>query len=527
MKIQLLDSTLRDGAQSQNISFSVEDKLNMARALAGFGIDFIEAGNPYSNPKDAEFFDAALRLDLMGARLVPFGSTCRKNISASEDAGLSALLDTSCEYVSIFGKSSAMHVEKILETTPEENLRMISDSVAYLTDKGRKVLFDAEHFFDGFKQNPDYAISTIKAAAQAGAYAVILCDTNGGAFPDFVKSATEKASQSLPEGVIVGIHCHNDCGLAVANSMSAVEGGALHIQGTFIGIGERCGNANLSTLIGNLQLKGGYELVPQDSISRLTDMAFFAAETCNIKLPGFMPYVGNSAFSHKAGMHADGVLKVRESFEHINPELVGNRRSIVLSELAGRQSLIDKISHFGIRLEKNSEQAAGVMARLKELERKGYVFEAAHASFELMVLRELKMFTPFFEISDYKLIESQTAGVNSPANAMVKVKVGDRFEITADEGQGPVNAIDKALRKALEVFYPILSKMHLVDYKVRVIDSGASTAAITRVLIESSDGKSTWTTTGASEDIISASMTALIDSIEYMLHKNSVYNYMQ
>ncbi len=527
MKIQLLDSTLRDGAQSQNISFSVEDKINMARALASFGIDFIEAGNPFSNPKDTEFFDAALRLDLKGAKLVPFGSTCRKGADASQDASLAALLDTSCEYVSIFGKSSAMHVEKILETTPEENLRMISDSVSFLTSKGRKVLFDAEHFFDGMKQNPEYAIATIKAAASAGAYAVVLCDTNGGAFPDFVKIATEAAKESIPDSVILGIHCHDDCGLAVANSMAAVSAGAVHIQGTFIGIGERCGNANLSTLIGNLQLKGGYSLVPQESVGKLTDMALFSAETCNVKLPGFLPYVGSGAFSHKAGMHADGVLKARESFEHINPELVGNRRSIVLSELAGRQSLIEKISHFGIKLEKNSDEATAVMARLKELERRGYVFEAAHASFELMVLRELKMFTPFFEIEDYKLIESQTGGVNSPANAMVKVKVGDRYEITADEGQGPVNAIDKAVRKALEVFYPILSKMKLVDYKVRVIDSGASTAAITRVLIESSDGGHSWTTTGASEDIISASMTALIDSIEYMLHKNNVYNYMQ
>lgn len=527
MKIQLLDSTLRDGAQSQNISFSVEDKINMAKALASFGVQFIEAGNPYSNPKDTEFFDAALRLDLKGANLVPFGSTCRKGADASQDASLAALLDTSCEYVSIFGKSSAMHVEKILETTREENLRMISDSVSFLTDKGRKVLFDAEHFFDGMKLNPEYAIATIKAAAAAGAYAVILCDTNGGAFPDFVKTATEAAKESLPDSVILGIHCHNDCGLAVANSMAAVSAGAVHIQGTFIGIGERCGNANLSTLIGNLQLKGGYSLVPPESIERLTDMALFSAETCNIKLPGFLPYVGSGAFSHKAGMHADGVLKARESFEHVNPELVGNRRSIVLSELAGRQSLIEKISHFGIKLEKNSDEATAVMSKLKELERCGYVFEAAHASFELMVLRELGMFTPFFEIEDYKLIESQTGGVNSPANAMVKVKVGDRYEITADEGQGPVNAIDKAVRKALEVFYPILSKMKLVDYKVRVIDSGASTAAITRVLIESSDGRNSWTTTGASEDIISASMTALIDSIEYMLHKNNVYNYMQ
>lgn len=527
MRIDLLDSTLRDGAQSQSISFSVEDKLNIAKALSSFGIKFIEAGNPASNPKDAEFFDAALGLDLGTSKLVPFGSTCRKNTKAENDTGLSALIDAQTEYVSIFGKSSSLHVEKILETTREENLRMICDTIEFLTGKDKRVLFDAEHFFDGYKLDSKYALETITAAAKSGAVAVILCDTNGGAFPDFVRKATEAAREALPENVTIGVHCHNDCGLAVANSMSAVDGGARHIQGTFIGIGERCGNANLSTLIGNLQLKGGHELVPQESVARLTETAYFTAETCNIKLPAFLPYVGAGAFTHKAGMHADGVIKLRSSFEHIEPEAVGNRRDFALSELSGRHSLIEKISHFGISIDKNSPEIAVIIDKLKRLEKRGYVFEAAHASFELMVLRELKMFGPFFEIADYKLIESQTSGVNALANAMIKVKVGDRYEITADEGQGPVNAMDKALRKALEVFYPVLSKMHLVDYKVRVIDSGASTAAITRVLIESSDGKRTWTTTGASEDIISASMTALIDSIEYMLHKNNVYNYMK
>lgn len=527
MRIEILDSTLRDGAQSQNISFSVKDKLNMTRALDDFGVSFIEAGNPASNPKDVEFFDAALGMELQNSKLVPFGSTCRKNTNACDDSGIAALLYCGTEYVSIFGKSWDMHVEKILETSLEENIRMIADTVGYLVSKGKKVLFDAEHFFDGYKNNPDYAIATIKAAADAGAHTVILCDTNGGAFPELVSQGTAAARKSLPDEVTVGIHCHNDCGLAVANSMAAVEAGAGHIQGTFVGIGERCGNANLSTLIGNLQLKAGYSLVPEDSIKKLTEMAYFSAETCNIKLPAFLPYVGSGAFSHKGGMHADGVIKVRESFEHVNPELVGNRRSFVLSELAGRHSLIEKISRFGISVEKNSDDIKRVMDKLKEYERQGYVFEAAHASFELMVLRELQRFTPFFKICDYKIIESQTEGVNALANAMVKVKVGERFEITADEGRGPVNAIDKALRKALEVFYPVLSRMHLVDYKVRVIDAGASTAAITRVLIESSDGKKTWTTVGASEDIISASMTALVDSIEYMLYKNNVYNYMK
>ncbi len=527
MKIEILDSTLRDGAQTQNISFSIKDKLNMVRALDDFGVAFIEAGNPASNPKDAEFFDSVLGMELSNSKLVPFGSTCRKNVSASEDSGVLALINCGTEYVSIFGKSWDLHVLKILETSLEENLRMITDTVSYLVSRGVKVLFDAEHFFDGYKNNSEYALKTIKAAADAGATAVVLCDTNGGAFPDLVSKATTDARNSLPDEVILGIHCHNDCGLATANSMAAVQAGARHIQGTFIGIGERCGNANLSNLIGNLQLKAGYSLVPEDSIRKLTDMAYFTAETCNVKLPAFLPYVGSGAFSHKGGMHADGVIKLRESFEHINPELVGNRRSFVLSELAGRRSLLEKLNRYGITIEKESDDARRVMDKLKEYEKKGYVFEAAHASFELMVLRELGKFTPFFKICDYKLIESQTEGVNALANAMVKVKVGERFEITADEGMGPINAIDKALRKALEVFYPVLSRMHLVDYKVRVIDTGASTASITRVLIESSDGKKSWTTVGASEDIISASMTALVDSIEYMLLKNNVYNYMK
>lgn len=524
---ELLDSTLRDGAQSQGISLSVEDKLKLVRMLDDLGVTYIEGGNPASNPKDEAFFTAALGMELKNSHLVAFGSTCRKGTSAQDDEGLSALINAATDYVSIFGKSWDIHVTKILETTPEENLRMISDTVKYLKECGKHVLFDAEHFFDGMKSNRSYALQTIKTACDAGAELIVLCDTNGGAFPEEIAEGVRAASHELGGSTKLGIHCHNDCGLAVANSMAALAAGAEHIQGTLIGIGERCGNTNLTSVIGNLQLKSGYSLIPDESLCKLTDAAYYTAEICNIKLPDNMPYVGGHAFSHKGGMHADGVIKLRKSFEHIDPEAVGNRRSFVLSELAGRNALLEKLKVFGISLEKNSDAAAGVINRIKELENSGYVFEGAQASFELTVLRELRKFTPFFSIVDYRIIGSQTEGVNAPANAMVKVRVGNRYEITADEGQGPVNAIDKALRKALEMFYPVVSSMSLVDYKVRVIDTGASTAAITRVLIESTDGKDTWTTVGASEDIISASMTALADSIEYMLHKKRVYNYMQ
>lgn len=525
-QIELLDSTLRDGAQSQGISLSVEDKLKLVRMLDELGVTYIEGGNPASNPKDAAFFTAMLGAELKNSRLVAFGSTCRKDTRPQDDERVTALIDAGTDYVSIFGKSWDMHVTKILETALEENLRMISDTVRYLTERGIHVFFDAEHFFDGMKNNREYALQTIKAAYGAGAELIVLCDTNGGAFLKDIEEGVNAAAEALGEGAKIGIHCHNDCSLAVANSMAAVGAGAMHIQGTLIGIGERCGNTNLTAVIGNLQLKSGYSLIPDESLRRLTEAAYYTAEICNIKLPDFMPYVGGHAFSHKGGMHADGVIKLRRSFEHIDPETVGNRRSFVLSELAGRNALLEKLRVFGISLEKNSIQATRVINRIKELENRGYVFEGAQASFELTVLKELDKFTPFFSIVDYRIIGSQTEGVNAPANAMVKVRVGNRHEITADEGQGPVNAIDRALRKALEVFYPVVSSMSLVDYKVRVIDTGASTAAITRVLIESTDGKDTWTTVGASEDIISASMTALADSIEYMLYKKKVYNYM-
>lgn len=517
-KIEIFDSTLRDGAQGEGISFSVDDKLKILKSLDNFGISYAEAGNPGSNPKDLEFFRRAKGVKLKNTKLVAFGSTRRKNVKPEEDDNLNALLTADTEYIAIFGKSWLLHVEVILSAAPEENLAMISDTVSYLTSKGKKVFFDAEHFFDGYKDNKEFALSTIKAAEKAGAAAVVLCDTNGGTFPDEIAEITGEAVKAV--SIPVGIHCHNDSGCAAACTLSAVKAGARQVQGTFIGIGERCGNTNLSTLIPNLQLKLGYECVPEESMQTLTETANYIAEIANIKLAGSMPYVGRNAFGHKGGMHVDGVAKNPKTFEHIPPETVGNERCYLLSEVSGRSTVLSKLNSFDRSLDKNSPETKRIMERLKQLESAGYQFEAAGASFELLVLKELGRIQPFFRIEHFHVVSTQNYAIEGleKANAMVKVKVGDRYEITADEGDGPVNAIDRALRKALEVFYPQLKKTHLIDYKVRVIAAGDSTAAVTRVLIESTDGERVWTTVGASKDIINASLIALLDSIEYYLY---------
>lgn len=520
MKTEIFDSTLRDGAQGEGISFSVEDKLKILQRLDAFGVTYIEAGNPSSNPKDLEFFQKASKLGLKKAKLVAFGSTRRKDMTVHDDESIQALLAAGTKYVAVFGKAWDLHVETILGTTKEENLSMISDTIGYLLSKNRSVIFDAEHFFDGYKANPDYATSVLRTAEKAGAEVISLCDTNGGTFPDEIASIIKAVKKSIH--VKIGIHAHNDIGCAVANSIAAVQAGASHVQGTFIGFGERCGNANLSTIIADLQLKLGYDIVSDESMAHLTKTARYIAEIANIKLLSSMPYVGTSAFAHKAGMHADGVAKNPVTYEHISPDIVGNERNFLLSEAAGRAMVLTKLHSIAPDLEKDSTETRAVMEKIKELERVGYQFEAAGASFELLVLRELGRFKPFFKLDHYRIISS-SEGINPDlANAVVKVKVGDKYEITADEGDGPVNAMDKALRKALEVFYPVLKKMRLVDFKVRVVSAGESTAAVTRVLIESTDGEHTWTTVGASKDIINASLTALNDSLEYMLLKSSM-----
>ncbi|MDR1805615.1 MAG: citramalate synthase [Clostridium sp.] len=517
MKIHVLDSTLRDGAQAENISFSVNDKLAIARALDEYGVGYIEAGNPASNPKDLEFFQKAGELKLTSALLTAFGSTCRKGVSAEEDANLQAILKAQTPAVAIFGKASMLHVKEILETTPEENLRMVTDSVAYLKKQGKELIFDAEHFFDGYREDSEYAMQVLRAALNAGADVLCLCDTNGGTLPAELQEVTARVVRLFP-GAVMGIHAHNDCGCAVANTLLAVQAGARHIQGTFVGFGERCGNADLSSILPALALKAGFEL--DGDVKLLCETAGQLAELANIHLPAGKPFVGRSAFSHKAGMHIDGVVKRSSSFEHIDPESVGNRRRFLMSEVAGRGSVLQKILPIAPSLTKTDPRLTELTNELKKMEHYGYQFEAADASFELLARKVLGMYEPHFRVALYKTIGEYPAPEGEkPATAVIKVEVDGKTEATAALGSGPVNALDIALRKALCVFFPQLGKMQLTDYKVRVLDQESATAAKVRVLIESGDGTRTWTTIGVSDDIIQASLIALVDSIEYKLSR--------
>jgi len=520
--IKILDSTLRDGAQGEGINFSLEDKLNIVTKLDKLGISYIEAGNPFSNPKDAEFFREVSRMSLKHATLVAFGSTRHHSVTADRDKGCQSLLEAGTKAVCIFGKSWDMHVTQVLGTTLEENLNMISDTVRFFKNHGKEVIYDAEHFFDGYKANAEYALKTLQAAAGAGADSVVLCDTNGACFPSEISKITACVVQAVD--CQVGIHCHNDTGCAVANSMMAVEAGASQVQGTYIGFGERCGNANLSAIIANLQLKQGYECIPAEKMRRLTKTARYIAEIANLVLPNSLPYVGKSAFSHKGGMHVDGVTKNPHSFEHVDPEQVGNHRNLLLSEVSGRSAIAARMSELDSSITRNSIETAEFIEMLKERELEGYQFESADASLEIFALKYLGKYRPAFELEYFKILGEQPAvHVDRSASAMVKVKVDDRIEMTAAEGDGPVHALDVALRRALEVFYPSLHRVRLVDYKVRVIEGHAATAAMVRVIIVSTDGESTWTTVGVSADIIDASWQALRDSIEYkLLHDHAV-----
>lgn len=515
-RIEIFDSTLRDGAQSEGINFSIEDKLNIAKTLDDFGVTYIEAGNPGSNPKDLEFFSKLKESKLKSATLVAFGSTRRKNIKAEEDNNIQSLLAANTSAVAIFGKSWNLHVTEILNTTPEENLNMIKDTVSYLTNQGKKVIYDAEHFFDGYKSDSQYAIKTLAAAYEGGAQTLVLCDTNGGSFPYEIFEITQRVVQEFPNATI-GIHCHNDAACAEANTLMAVKAGARHIQGTFVGYGERCGNTNLAAVIPSLQLKMQYHCVPEENIASLTNTARKIAEISNITLSQFMPYVGSSAFTHKAGMHADGVLKNNLSFEHINPETVGNERKFVLSEIAGRNALVNKIKNYFPELTKDSPKVTDILNIIKAMEKDGYQFESAEASFLLIVYKALGLYVPQFELVSYKTSTEAPSEKMLSAIAVVKIKVQDKYELTCAQGDGPVNALDLALRKALEYFYPNLAKMSLIDYKVRVLDSKEATAAKVRVLISSTDGTDVWSTVGVSTDLIEASFKALVDSIEYKL----------
>lgn len=511
---------MRDGAQAQGISFTVEDKLKILKKLDDFGIDYVEAGNPGSNPKDLEFFKKAAEMKLQNTKLTAFGNTRKPKTKVSDDATVMALADAGTNSVAVFGKSWDLHVRDIVKTTLDENLNMIKDTLLYMKSLNKEVIFDAEHFFDGYKANPYYAISTLHAAADAGADWIVLCDTNGGLMPWEIEKIVKVVLDKIV--IPIGIHCHNDSGMAVANSIMAIQNGALQIQGTFNGYGERCGNANLCTIIPNLQLKMNKQCISKEKLMELASLSRYVYEITNIMPNDRDPYVGTSAFTHKGGMHIDGVQKNPKSFEHVSPEIVGNSRNFTMSEVAGRSTILRKIQKIAPWITKESEETKILMDKIKELEHKGYAFEGAEVSFELIVMKTLCNYKKMFEVKEFKAICDDNWGEENSASSIVKIVVDGIEEITAAEGQGPVNALDKALRKALEVFYPYIKNMRLIDYKVRVLDTNTATAAKVRVHIESTDGKKVWGTVGVSTNIIEASWIALIDSIEYFL-----YNYIK
>ena len=516
-KLEIFDSTLRDGAQGEGISFSVSDKLSIVRTLDDFGVDYIEAGNPGSNPKDIEFFQRVESMQLRNARLCAFGSTCRKDSQPEDDSNVLSLLTANTPAIAIFGKCWDLHVLQVLNTTLAENLRMVTQTIRFFKAHGKEVIFDAEHFFDGYLNNSVYAMKVLAAAREAGADVLCLCDTNGGTLPDDLQKVVRTVCAAFPE-TRVGIHCHNDCGCAVAGSLMAVRAGVTHVQGTFIGIGERCGNADLSAVLPGLRLKMGMDC--KGDFPKLRHTATKISELCNIQLASGKPYVGASAFAHKGGMHIDGVSKVSRSFEHVPPEAVGNERRFLMSEVSGRTTVLAKLASIAPELGKNSPEVASIVARLKALEHEGFQFEAADASFELMVMKALNRFTPHFTLSMYRISgEYPFPDGDQSASAMLSIQVDGTVETTAAMGYGPVHALDTALRKALAVFYPELNRVRLTDYKVRVLTGMAATASTVRVLIESSDGETSWTTIGVSTDIIAASWQALTDSIEYILHQ--------
>ncbi|MDR2181206.1 MAG: citramalate synthase [Treponema sp.] len=525
--IEILDTTLRDGAQGEGIVFSVQDKLTVVRALDELGIAWIEAGNPGSNPKDAEFFAAAASLSLGTARLCAFGPTRKSGVSAENDPQLRSLLDSGAGALSVFGKCWDLHVKEVLRVSPEENLAMIVETIAFLKSEGRSVLFDAEHFFDGVRDNSEYALSCIQAALGAGADRIVLCDTNGGTFPDDVSAGVSLAAGALAEiaphgAALLGIHAHNDAGFAAAVSAAAVKAGCRHVQGTLVGFGERCGNTSLAVLIPSLELKLGCRCLPRGRLSRISEITRLVAEVANVPLPAAMPYVGSSAFSHKGGMHSDGVLKTSRSFEHVDPGLVGNDRHLLMSEVGGRSAIADRVRKLDPAITRDHPVVEKLALKLKTLEAEGWSFEGADASFELLIRRELGRYRPRFKILAYRVMSEHPTGDSiSCSHAWAKLRVDERDEIAAAEGEGPVHALDGALRQALCRFYPELQQVRLTDYKVRVIDGGAATAAKVRVLIESTNGPAAWTTVGVSGDIIDASRAALVDSIEYRLIADS------
>jgi 2-isopropylmalate synthase len=522
--VQLYDTTLRDGSQSEGISFSVVDKLNIAQKLDELGIHFIEGGYPGSNPKDDEFFQKAKKIHFANSVLVAFGNTRRAKVKAEADANLQALVNSGVKVVTVVGKSSELQVIRVLKTSLEENLSMITDSVAYLKSKGLSVIFDAEHFFDGFKTNPEYSLRCLTAAAEAGAICLALCDTNGGTLPDEIAKAIGAVKKLTP--VPLGIHTHDDSGLAVANSLAAVNAGVTQVQGTINGYGERCGNANLCTIIANLRLKMGIDCINDEQLSKLAEVSHFVNETANLASDTSLPYVGTSAFSHKGGLHVAATMRWNESYQHIDPSKVGNRQKVVVSELSGKGNILYKAKELGLDLPPEGKEAKKLVEQVKLMESRGFQYENAEASFELLIQRAKPDYHSPFELVDFMVVveKRRRAPVQgSPeeilSEAMVKVRVGKEVMHTVAEGNGPVNALDQALRKSLLRFYPSIADVKLVDYKVRILEESVGTSAQVRVLIESTDGVDEWHTVGGSTNIIEASWLALADSLEYWLLK--------
>jgi 2-isopropylmalate synthase len=519
--VRIYDTTLRDGTQCEGVSLSKIDKVRIAERLDAFGVSYIEGGWPGSNPTDLAFFEEMRGRKLKHAKLAAFGSTRRAKNAPQDDPNLATLLGAETPVITIFGKSWLLHVHEVLKVAPDRNLAMIADSCQYLKDHDREVIFDAEHFFDGYLDDAEYAVDVLKHAVGAGASTVVLCDTNGGMLPGQIRDICAVVRAALPAEVEVGIHCHNDTNCAVANSLVAVESGCTHVQGTINGLGERCGNANLCSIVPGINLKLGRLCVPEKSLRHLKELSTFVYDLANLRPDTHQPYVGQSAFAHKGGMHVNAVQKNATTFEHIAPDTVGNQRRVLVSDLAGGSNIMMKAAEHNIKLDQKGPEVREILGELKKLEAQGYEYESADASFWLLIQKMLKKHKPFFDLEGFRVIVEKR-GPEEPclSEATIKITVDGDTEIAAAEGDGPVNALDTALRKVVTGFYPEIADVHLRDFKVRIIEGEAGTAAKTRVLIESSDGKQNWGTVGVSENILEASWEALVDSIEYILFRN-------
>ncbi len=517
-KLRLYDTTLRDGSQAEGISYSVMDKIRIAEELDKFGIHFIEGGWPGSNPKDREFFEKISKSRLKNSKIAAFSMTRRPNILASQDTNIAALLKSNAQVITIVGKTWDFHVTEVLKTTLEENLEMIKDTINFLVKKGFVVFYDAEHFFDAYKANKEYALKTLIAAQDAGAKNICLCDTNGGSLPSEITATIKEIKHSIKAEL--GIHCHNDAGVAIANSLAAVEAGVLIVQGTINGYGERCGNADLIPIIANLKTKLKIDCIPDTQLKQLTHLSHFVSEISNMRVKNEQPFVGDSAFAHKGGMHINAIMKNPLTYEHVDPCLVGNKRRILVSELGGKTGILLRAKDLNYDLSKGDPKTKKSLELVQALEHKGFQFEAAEASFQILMQKHLKKFKGFFELEGFKVVIEKHQDKKITSEAIIKLKVNGIKEHTAAEGDGPINALDNALRKALKDFYPSLAKMHLSDFKVRVLDEKAGTAARVRVLIQSQDEKDIWNTIGVHENIIEASWQALVDSVEFKLLKD-------